>query len=101
MSSAALNGSMKMLRGVRMQTRRIKDVEKAGGLEGLLVRTVPCPRGYADGFQLSRPSKHFTPFGRELRAAVFDKLHRLRMAGLPPVESAAVPAGGITSSPTA
>ena len=28
---------MPMMRGVKMQTRRLKDVEKAGGLEGLLV----------------------------------------------------------------
>ncbi|RXK41180.1 hypothetical protein M231_01585 [Tremella mesenterica] len=55
-------GRMNMLKGVKMQTRRLKDVEKAGGLEGLL---------------LSRPSKHFTPFGRRLRYKLFQELERI------------------------
>jgi hypothetical protein len=29
---------MGLLRGVKMQMRRVRDVEKAGGIEGLLVR---------------------------------------------------------------
>lgn len=28
--------------------------------------------------QLSRPSKHFTPFGKRLRSQLFDELHRIR-----------------------
>ncbi|WWC90763.1 uncharacterized protein L201_005700 [Kwoniella dendrophila CBS 6074] len=52
------------LRGVKMQMRKIRDVEKAGGIEGLL---------------LSRPAKHLTPLGGYLRSQVFNQLHRIRI----------------------
>ncbi|GFZ49464.1 hypothetical protein JCM24511_07584 [Saitozyma sp. JCM 24511] len=62
-SHRAGDGRGGMIRGVKMQMRRVRDVEKAGGVEGLL---------------LSRPARDLTPFGRKLRAALFDDLHRLR-----------------------
>ncbi|WWC71628.1 uncharacterized protein I206_105586 [Kwoniella pini CBS 10737] len=52
------------LRGVKMQMRRVRDVEKAGGSEGLL---------------LSRASKDLTPFGAYLRSQVFNQLHRIKI----------------------
>ncbi|KAL7418469.1 hypothetical protein Q5752_006927 [Cryptotrichosporon argae] len=47
------------IKGVKMRAREVRDVDKAGGLEGLL---------------LSRPSKHFTAHGRALRHALFTRL---------------------------
>ncbi|WRT68349.1 uncharacterized protein IL334_005325 [Kwoniella shivajii] len=52
------------LRGVKTQMRRVRDVEKAGGIEGLL---------------LSRQSKDLTPFGAYLRSQVFSQLHRIKI----------------------
>ncbi|OCF37859.1 hypothetical protein I317_03480 [Kwoniella heveanensis CBS 569] len=51
------------LRGVKMQMRAVRDVEKAGGIEGLL---------------LSRRSKDLTPYGAYLRSQVFTNLHRIK-----------------------
>ncbi|WOO81271.1 uncharacterized protein LOC62_03G004800 [Vanrija pseudolonga] len=51
------------LQGVRINARDIRSVQKAGGVEGML---------------LSRPSKHFTSFGRQLRNDLFNQLHGLR-----------------------
>ncbi|WVQ99928.1 hypothetical protein IAU59_007071 [Kwoniella sp. CBS 9459] len=51
------------LRGVKMQMRAVRDVEKAGGIEGLL---------------LSRRSKDLTPYGAYLRSQVFANLHRIK-----------------------
>ncbi|KAI9637354.1 uncharacterized protein MKK02DRAFT_43280 [Dioszegia hungarica] len=64
-SSAPAKRGEHVLKGVKMQMRRRKDVEKAGGIEGLL---------------LSRPAKHLTPFGKQLRSALFAELHRVRAA---------------------
>lgn len=36
-------GRLPEIKGVKMQTRRIKDVDKAGGLEGMLVSGFPLP----------------------------------------------------------
>ncbi|WWC93730.1 hypothetical protein V866_000566 [Kwoniella sp. B9012] len=81
-ASAGVNDILPRLRGVKMQIRKIRDVEKAGGLEGLL---------------LSRRSKDLTPFGAYLRSQVFTQLHRIKedieferasrkASGLPPLE---------------
>ncbi|WVR07468.1 hypothetical protein IAU60_004510 [Kwoniella sp. DSM 27419] len=51
------------LRGVKMQMRRVRDVEKAGGIEGLL---------------LSRRSKDLTQYGAYLRSQVFAHLHSVK-----------------------
>ncbi|WWD19017.1 hypothetical protein CI109_103474 [Kwoniella shandongensis] len=59
----ASGSALPKLRGVKMQMRRIRDVEKAGGIEGLL---------------LSRRSKDLTPFGAALRSRVFDHLHQIK-----------------------
>lgn len=61
-------------RRVKMTPSKMKDVQKAGGLEAMLVGTCLF---VADG-QLSRPSKHFTPFGKSLRSMMFAELHKLR-----------------------
>jgi len=63
------------LKGVKIAVRDLKDVDKAGGVEGLLVSP---SRGILMGKvnrQLSRPSKDFTPFGQKLRAELFRRLH--------------------------
>ncbi|WVO17778.1 hypothetical protein L204_105476 [Cryptococcus depauperatus] len=54
---------LQKLQGVRMQIKRMRDVEKAGGIEGLL---------------LSRRPKDLTPFGAALRAQLFHELHVLK-----------------------
>ncbi|KAK8854835.1 hypothetical protein IAR55_003574 [Kwoniella newhampshirensis] len=59
----ASGSALPKLRGVKMQMRRIRDVEKAGGIEGLL---------------LSRRSKDLTPFGAALRSRVFEHLHQIK-----------------------
>ncbi|OXG19928.1 hypothetical protein C349_03713 [Cryptococcus neoformans var. grubii Br795] len=55
--------SLPKLEGILMQVRKIRDVEKAGGIEGLL---------------LSRRSKDLTPYGASLRAQLFESLHEIR-----------------------
>ncbi|KAK4689498.1 large subunit ribosomal protein L28, partial [Tremellales sp. Uapishka_1] len=59
------DGEGQVLSRVKMQSRRIKDVEKAGGVEGLL---------------LSRASKDLTPFGRRLRSELFRELHDAKIS---------------------
>ncbi|WVQ74873.1 hypothetical protein IAR50_004480 [Cryptococcus sp. DSM 104548] len=53
------------LKGVKMSVRRIRDVEKAGGIEGLL---------------LSRRPKDLTPYGALLRSQLFEQLHQVKRA---------------------
>ncbi|KAL0249829.1 hypothetical protein I308_103131 [Cryptococcus tetragattii IND107] len=55
--------SLPKLEGILMQVKKIRDVEKAGGIEGLL---------------LSRRSKDLTPYGAALRAQLFESLHEIR-----------------------
>ncbi|KAL1411328.1 hypothetical protein Q8F55_002279 [Vanrija albida] len=70
--------ALPMLQKVKMNARDIRSVQKAGGVEGML---------------LSRPSKHFTPFGRQLRNDLFNQLHRLREEMQRIEETPAVEAG--------
>ncbi|WVW85674.1 hypothetical protein I302_107712 [Kwoniella bestiolae CBS 10118] len=88
---SAAEGVLPRLRGVKMQVRRVRDVEKAGGMEGLL---------------LSRRSKDLTPFGAYLRSQVFTQLHRIKedieferasrkASGLPPLEGLGLAGGRI------
>jgi len=52
-----------VLKGVKMDMRSLRSFKKAGGVEGCL---------------LSRPSKHFTPFGKQLRGDLFKRLIAIR-----------------------
>lgn len=65
------------LRGVKIAVRDLKDVDKAGGVEGLLVcLSYLCyTKAKYLSSQLSRPAKDFTPFGQKLRAELFKRLH--------------------------
>ncbi|WVQ81906.1 hypothetical protein IAT38_004033 [Cryptococcus sp. DSM 104549] len=56
-------GPLPKLRKMKMQMRRVKDVEKAGGIEGYL---------------LSRRPKDLTPYGAYLRAELFDSLYLIK-----------------------
>ncbi|ODN92719.1 hypothetical protein L198_05513 [Cryptococcus wingfieldii CBS 7118] len=51
------------LKAVKMSVRRIRDVEKAGGIEGLL---------------LSRRPKDLTSYGALLRSQLFEQLHQVK-----------------------
>jgi hypothetical protein len=66
------------LKGVKIAVRDLKDVDKAGGVEGLLVCLVDLSTQCSADDQLSRPSKDFTPFGQKLRAELFRRLHTER-----------------------
>ncbi|KAG7553524.1 hypothetical protein FFLO_03031 [Filobasidium floriforme] len=61
-----------VLKGIKMRARDVKSFDKAGGVEGAL---------------LSQSPNNFTPFGKQLRADLFTRLHGLRDPSAPSTNS--------------
>ncbi len=97
-----------VLKGVKMRIHDLRSYRKAGGLEGCLVGgaggcgdallPLTAQRGPR---QLSRPSKHFTDFGKQLRADLFKRLIALRDAEKLQQATASPPANEAAPSTTA
>lgn len=89
-----------VLKGIKMRARDVKSFDKAGGVEGALVGLFhvadigsdamvylpSSPINYPDR-QLSQSPNNFTPFGKQLRADLFTRLHGLRDPSAPSANS--------------